>query len=466
MIRGLKSVACSFGFVLCAIAGAQQTEFVLPNSSPTLEMTVLGNDPACDFATWQDTGLMLRRDDVLYIAADGAAQWNDQDSEAKFGPAGSGDAGPQPDSILMPGISFMALVGMVGSEPIGPLATEPIQGAGYVGPEIRWKKTSEGEGRLYLGINDGQDSDNSGGYRARIWIERGGEILDASVRRPLNPVPPIATTETMGGQTIFHGAYKHYARGREFDGPVEVRVNRMDDGSIRALGHISFFNETTYATGDASHRPVTFAMARGRLGQLPPFAAHVEFRGGTAIQSKCAPGDVLENAEYTIANDALFDYNARPDSYVLPNILLRRFALADGNAQEWTVCDWGNGAEGLGSFPTYRVRLEYKGVDAVAVPAGRFQAHRILWTQLTGADTWYKKQAGHLTEFWVLDNYVIVRLVRHREPYEVQLAAAEGVESLPGYEGESTIVPVFIQRHDHQQHAQPDAHHHHEEHQH
>ena len=95
------------------------------------------------------------------------------------------------------------------------------------------------------------------------------------------------------------------------------------------------------------------------------------------------------------------------------------------------------------------MRYEYKGVDPVAVPAGRFEAHRIIATQLSTADTWYKKQEGHITEFWVLDDYTIVRLVRHREPYEVQLKSADNVEEMPGYQGESSIVPVFIQRHEH-----------------
>jgi hypothetical protein len=37
-----------------------------------------------------------------------------------------------------------------------------------------------------------------------------------------------------------------------------------------------------------------------------------------------------------------------------------------------------------------------------------------------------------MTDFWVLDNNVIVRILRHREPYEILLADYQSVEPLPG----------------------------------
>ena len=54
-------------------------------------------------------------------------------------------------------------------------------------------------------------------------------------------------------------------------------------------------------------------------------------------------------------------------------------------------------------------------------------------TQVASANTWFKKTAGHVTDFWVLDNHVIVRVLRHREPYELVLLDYSVPDKLPGY---------------------------------
>jgi hypothetical protein len=57
----------------------------------------------------------------------------------------------------------------------------------------------------------------------------------------------------------------------------------------------------------------------------------------------------------------------------------------------------------------------------VQVPAGTFEANHIALKQTSSANTWFKKREGHVTDFWVLDNGIIVRVLRHREPYELLL---------------------------------------------
>ena len=280
--------------------------------------------------------------------------------------------------------------------------------------------------------------------------------LGAQDEPAVSSLPAIPAPEEMTGTPIFHGAYIHYIRGRALEGTTETWINRDELGAIRARGHIPFFKETTYVVGDAGHRPVHFALTREAFSQYPSFVAVVDFDGDTAVQSQETPGDSFRGRQSTLERGAIFDYNARPDSYVIANLHLRRLPLEENASIEFTATDWGTGPDGEASFSAYRVRYEYKGKEEVAVPAGKYSAHRVMLTQLSKANTWYKKGRGHITEFWVLDNYVIVRLVRHREPYEVQLAEVFGPESLPGYLGESTIVPVFIERHDHAEHS--DAH--------
>ncbi len=133
--------------------------------------------------------------------------------------------------------------------------------------------------------------------------------------------------------------------------------------------------------------------------------------------------------ELVVPPGAFFDPNTRPDSYCAANVLLRGLAVRPGEPREFHVFDWDSTGNG---FAGYVIRVEHVGRERVEVPAGTFEANHILLTQKTSADTWFKKRAGHLTDFWVLDNQVIVRIRRQREPYEVALLDCTVPEKLPG----------------------------------
>lgn len=102
----------------------------------------------------------------------------------------------------------------------------------------------------------------------------------------------------------------------------------------------------------------------------------------------------------------------------MANILLRAFALGERETKDFYVYDWDNNGEG---FVNYTIRVRHAGREKVQVPAGTFEANHLVLTQMSSADTWFKKRAGDVTEFWVLDNHAIVRVLRHREPYEMTL---------------------------------------------
>jgi hypothetical protein len=90
--------------------------------------------------------------------------------------------------------------------------------------------------------------------------------------------------------------------------------------------------------------------------------------------------------------------------------------------------------------------MENKGKEEVTVPAGTFSATHYVETHLTFGDTWYKKRPGHVTDYWVLDNGAIVRILRHREPYELQLLSVETPAELPGYLGKAAERPASTLR--------------------
>jgi len=137
-----------------------------------------------------------------------------------------------------------------------------------------------------------------------------------------------------------------------------------------------------------------------------------------------------DDKELKVPHEALFDPNTRPDSYCAANVLLRGFGLREGESKEFRVFDWDNTGEALAD---YTIRVEHAGKESVDVPAGTFEANHFVLTQITSANTWFKKRAGHVTDFWVLDNHVIVRVLRHREPYEIQLLDYAIPDKLPGH---------------------------------
>ena len=136
-----------------------------------------------------------------------------------------------------------------------------------------------------------------------------------------------------------------------------------------------------------------------------------------------------ETATWETPPGSVFDPNSRPDPYCAANLLLRFYGVPTGESKEFKAYDWDNTGKGMAD---YTVRIENRGRETILVPAGTFEANHFLHTQVTSGDTWYKKRAGHVTDFWVLDNGVIVRVVRHREPYELELLEYQGPKPAPG----------------------------------
>ncbi|HUW60916.1 MAG TPA: carboxypeptidase regulatory-like domain-containing protein [Candidatus Bathyarchaeia archaeon] len=244
-------------------------------------------------------------------------------------------------------------------------------------------------------------------------------------------VEPIPAIDELPGRLVFHGRYVHRSRGREYDQPSSLWVKEQENGAVSALSHLTFFNETALAVGDENHRPAHYAATRKASDRYPAFQARIDFHANKAVQIRHW-GEETDDKEFPIDEGALFSLNSRPDPYAVINVLIRGFGLKAGEGKEFIMCDWGNGPHGQGTFPSYRVRVENKGKEEIVVPAGAFNTNHLVLTQLTSADTWFKKRAGHVTDLWVLDNHIVVRIVRHREPYEVELLDYDVPDRLPG----------------------------------
>jgi hypothetical protein len=243
------------------------------------------------------------------------------------------------------------------------------------------------------------------------------------------PLEAIPAPKDLPGTLTFQGRYKHRSRGQDIQQPSELWLKQTPEGGILALANLPFTGSTELATGDKANRLTAYRIARAPSGSQPGYRLDLELGDGKARLASRGLRQDRDGKELSVPVGAWFDPNTRPDSYCAANVLLRAFALKKGEAKEFRVYDWDNTGEAL---VDYTIRVEHKGKARVEVPAGTFDANHLVLTQATSANTWFKKRAGHLTDFWVLDNHVIVRILRHREPYEVLLLDHAVPDKLPG----------------------------------
>jgi hypothetical protein len=253
------------------------------------------------------------------------------------------------------------------------------------------------------------------------------------------PLPPLPPGEALPGVLVFHGRYQHRNTGRAIEQPSVLWVKQTPDGAITARAEAPFMNATEITWGDAQHRIVRSQMGSPASGNRPVYRAEFEFAPGRALFTRRGGRQDLDRQELKVPVGAWFDPNARPDAYCAANVLLRAFAVKQDEAKEFRVFDMDNAGEALAD---YTIRMQNVGPEPVEVPAGTFAANHYVLTQVTSADTWFKKRAGHVTDFWVLDNHVIVRIVRHREPYEVALLDYTVPAKLPGHLAAAVAKPA------------------------
>ncbi len=252
-----------------------------------------------------------------------------------------------------------------------------------------------------------------------------------------SPPPSPATSHIaaldlsqLPGEVIFEGTYTHRSRGREYSAPGTLTLRQTEDGAITAVTQLPFFRNMTYiALGDKDNRLTRYRSFKPASGDDPGYESTLEFEEGRLLRTQRGIRQDEDAREIPVPTGAAFDPNTRPDPYCAANILLRGLALEQGQTTELEVFDVDNTGDG---YASYKLKVQHAGKEEVAVLAGRFEANHFVLTQLTSADTWFKKRAGHVTDFWVLDNGVIVRIFRHREPYELQLLDWKTPSTLPG----------------------------------
>lgn len=242
--------------------------------------------------------------------------------------------------------------------------------------------------------------------------------------------------EEAPGKLIFHGKYRHRSRGHDIPEPAELWLKETASGAVTAVVRLPFRNATEVARGNDAHQIVEYSTVRETEGDDPGYRIELDIQNGQVLVTRRNVREDWDNKALSVPEDALFDPNSRPDPYAAANIILRGLNLKEGERKELRVYDWDNSGDAMAA---YTISFTNAGREGIIVPAGKFEATHIVLKQITSADTWFKKRASHITDFWVLDNGVIVRIVRHREPYELELlewsVPGHSPDSMPGLVG-------------------------------
>lgn len=237
------------------------------------------------------------------------------------------------------------------------------------------------------------------------------------------PADLEARVEQLPGTLEFKGTYIHKSRGGEYPEPSTVWIKRTDNNQLNAIAYLPSLGSIyfTHIESKDDNSVVLYEQGAAARDGRPAWKQILEF-GPDTVGIKYEGGE-KDGQVKSIPRPAnsFFWPNTRPDPYLVPmGLFLKERGVGIGEPTELPLYDWDNTGEG---FATYKVRWEYKAKESVTVPAGTFTAHHLTETQTTPSDTWYKKYQGLVTDYWILDSGVVVRILRNREPYELLLSA-------------------------------------------
>jgi len=225
---------------------------------------------------------------------------------------------------------------------------------------------------------------------------------------------------------VFEGEYVHRIAGRDshrakmtkYICPDETTYFDLVQSDVRYLLAI-----------DGQGCPVAYRYRSAAKGYEGSF----QFTEDKVVYTTQNAKQEVKQFDWAVRAGALPDLNSRPDPYLVQYVLLHAYDLDKRGEQTFVVYDFDSTGEGVNH---YEITLDLVDEDGVVLSGGRCTARHFLQVQRTASDTWFKKRPGHKTEYWVDANDILLRVYRHREPYEVVLETPTVAEPLaPGVFG-------------------------------
>jgi len=252
-----------------------------------------------------------------------------------------------------------------------------------------------------------------------------GRLYESALARP---VVPSATGESLlprwkeaAGKDLvqaFRGQYLHRSRGHDYLRAV-VETYLARDGATYYLSRMADMEGMLVVDGNGRPKEYVYRHeSRGAFGRYT-FAPNQ-----LVWERKLPQHEDAETFTWGVSEGALPDFNSRPDPYLIQHVLLRFYDPAIAGKQTFTVYDIDQRGTGINE---YEIVVELVDEDGVTLPNGRFPAQHFVQVQRTVSNTWYKKRPGSTTDYWVDDDFNILRIYRHREPYEIILENHEGI---------------------------------------
>ena len=209
--------------------------------------------------------------------------------------------------------------------------------------------------------------------------------------------------------------YLHRSRGADLQAVDLVVTSTPAGGTQYAMDAFigSGKGNAIALTTDKDGKPVQYTCI-----SASGFETWFTFSASNVVYAKKTTGQGDTETILPIEPGALPDFNSRPDPYLMEQVLVRAYDFDKKGKQILQVYDIDDTGKGISN---YALSLEWLDDGSVVLPNGRFKARHLVQVQQDSVPTWFKKRRGSQTDVWVDEDGTILRIYRHREPYEVIL---------------------------------------------
>ncbi len=227
------------------------------------------------------------------------------------------------------------------------------------------------------------------------------------------------------GTPFFCGRYAQKSGNGYLGSPTNLWLTQAPDGSLAVVSWIAARNYAVMSVGNPQNQLTSYRVAAAATDGLPAYQIQYDlgYNSGQRITMTRSGNSKTTRLSYP-ANAVCYN------SLNVANITLRGLGLKEaGEVREVSAFDLEPYFQGGGSRS---VRFEHKGKEVVTVEAGKFNANHIEASLIGGNRTSPSKSPEEAIHFWVLDNGILVRILRTSDNADTSLAEYVATGQLAG----------------------------------
>ncbi len=254
-------------------------------------------------------------------------------------------------------------------------------------------------------------------------LGRGDRIQQKQLTLPQTLDTFLSLDQKDLGTPVFHGKYARRNGGWHFGAPTDFWLIQTPEGTLTAVTHVTALDYAMMASSNPLNQMTCYRIAAAAMDDLPAYQIQYEFKDGAALKISKTKVESFEVGGLLYPQEAI-NY----DSFTAANIALRGLALKGmGDSRNISAFEIDVAQKDL---VTYTAKVEHKGKEVISLPVGTFNANHIEVTATSDPTTSSLKRAGQITQFWILDNGVILRILssRNAETYLTEYVAPTRLE--------------------------------------